>query len=61
MRVSDYIKQELPGRVETHQLQRLGIKESFENTEIQRYFRSFPAITGTSGRDYIKQELPGRV
>jgi hypothetical protein len=50
MKVSVHIKQELPGRVETHQLQRLGIKESFENTEILRYFRSFAAITGTSGR-----------
>jgi hypothetical protein len=34
MRVRVNIKQELPVRVETHQLQRLGIKESLGNTEI---------------------------
>jgi hypothetical protein len=50
MKVSVYIKQELSGRVETNQLQRLGIKEPFENTEILRYFRSFAAITGVLGQ-----------
>jgi hypothetical protein len=33
-KVSVSIKQEMPGRVGTHKLQRLGIKEPFENTEI---------------------------
>jgi hypothetical protein len=47
LKVSVYIKQELPGRLKTHQLQRLGIKE---NIEILRFFLSFAAITGTSGR-----------
>jgi hypothetical protein len=47
MRVSLNVKQEVTGKVGTHQLQRLGIKETFENTEILSYFRSFAAITGT--------------
>jgi hypothetical protein len=34
----------------TLQLRRLGIKEPFENTKIQRFFRSFAAVNGTSGR-----------
>jgi hypothetical protein len=50
MRVSFNIKQELPDRVGTHQLRRVGIKEPFENTKILRFFRSFVAVTGTSGR-----------
>jgi hypothetical protein len=56
MKVSVYIKQKLPGRVETHQLQRLGIKESFENTEIQRFLRSFAAVNGTSGRIIVRNK-----
>jgi hypothetical protein len=36
--------------VGTHQLRKLGIKEPFENTEIQRIFRSFATGNGTSGR-----------
>jgi hypothetical protein len=49
LKVSVYIKQKLPGKVEIHQLQRLGIKEPFGNTKIQRFFCSFVAITETSG------------
>jgi hypothetical protein len=56
MKVSVYIKKELTGRVQTHQLQRLGIKESFENTDIQRFLRSFEAINGTSGRIMVRNE-----
>jgi hypothetical protein len=56
MRVSVNIKQELPGRVGTHQLERLGIKESFESTEIQRFHRSFTAVNGTSGWIMAKNE-----
>jgi hypothetical protein len=45
MRVSVNIKQELPGRVGTHQLRRLDIKEPFENTKILRFFaRSRPLL-----------------
>jgi hypothetical protein len=47
MRVSVYIKQELPGRVGTYQLQRLSINESFENTVILNIFRSFTAVNAT--------------
>jgi hypothetical protein len=50
LRVSVNIKQELPGRVGTHQLRRLGIKEPFENTKILRLFRPFVAVYGTAGR-----------
>jgi hypothetical protein len=50
MRVSVNIKQELPGRVITHELHRLSIKESLENTEILRFHRSFAAVNGTLGR-----------
>jgi hypothetical protein len=50
MRVSVIIKQEVPGRVETHQLRRVGIKERFENTKIQRFFLSFVVVNGTSGQ-----------
>jgi hypothetical protein len=49
MRVSVNIKQEVPGKVGTHQLRRVGIKESFENTKIMRFFHSFAAVNGTSG------------
>jgi hypothetical protein len=50
MRVSVNIKQEVPGKVGTNQLRRVGIKEPFENTKIQSFFRSFVAVTGISGR-----------
>jgi hypothetical protein len=50
MRVSVNIKQKVPGKVGTHQLRRLGIKEPFENTKILRFFRSFAAVTGLQAR-----------
>jgi hypothetical protein len=50
MRVNVFIKQELPSKIDTHQLRRLGIKESFENSRILRMFCSFVAVNGTTGR-----------
>jgi hypothetical protein len=47
MRVSVYIKQELPCRVGTNQVRGIVLKEPFENTEILGFFRSFKAINGT--------------
>jgi hypothetical protein len=56
IRVSVYIKQELPSILGRHQLRRLGIKKSSGNIRILRIFRSFAAVNGTSGRT-----MPGTV